>query len=54
MIPTQVILVKQYEGSSAEIGEILTLSKFNEYCPPNSLRGYSIDEILSNECWKPY
>lgn len=28
-------------------GEILTLSMFGEYCPPQSLRGYQLEELLS-------
>jgi hypothetical protein len=30
------------------VGEKLTLSMFGEYCPSNSLRGYSLKHLLSN------
>ena len=46
-------LVKQYEGSDAELGEVVYLSNFGEYCPNNSLRGYKPEEIENNECWQP-
>ena len=44
-------LVTQYEGSDAKLGEVVKLSRYGEYCPDNSLRGYSKDEIENNECW---
>lgn len=35
-------------------GEILTLSFFGEYCPENSLRGYSLNFLLlNNKNYKP-
>jgi len=29
------------------VGEILTMSIFGEFCPANSLRGYSLYELIS-------
>ena len=44
-------LVTQYPNSSAEVGEVVKLSMHNEYCPDNSLRGYTREEIETNNCW---
>ena len=44
-------LTTQYEGSSATVGEVVKLSIHNGYCPDNSLRGYTREEIESNNCW---
>ena len=36
------------------VGEKLRLSNFGEYCPDNSLRGYTLQELLINsENYKP-
>jgi len=45
-------LITQYEGSDAELGEVVHLSNFGEYCPNNSLRGYKKEEIENNPCWQ--
>jgi hypothetical protein len=43
-------LIKNYPSSDARKGEVIYETKFGEFCPKNSLRGYSEKEILA----KPY
>lgn len=45
------VLIEQYENSDAELGEVVELSIYGEYCPEQSLRGYKRNEIEHNSCW---
>ncbi len=49
---TKYTLITQYDGSSAELGEVVRLTIHGEYCPENSLRGYTREEIETNKCWE--
>jgi hypothetical protein len=44
-------LANQYPNSSASVGEVVKLSLHGEYCPDQSLRGYTKEEIENNPCW---
>ena len=45
------MLANQYPKSSAELGEVVRLSLHGEYCPDNSMRGYTREEIENNPNW---
>ena len=40
--------IMQAHNEIETIGEVLSLSFFGEYCPPNSLRGYSLEFLLTH------
>jgi hypothetical protein len=55
----RVTLIKEFvvilpQNNMEKFGERLKLSIFGEYCPPNSLRGYQLKELLTkSHAYKP-